>query len=264
MVKEKTGSIVRIENKTAIKLLICAIFVLILSVLLNVKPGVNNSICQVYYFLSVLGLLILFLKYSRLKGIYIDEDKVNKCYNFADLLSIFIITSTIFQFIFVFLFFPARVNGESMEPTFHNEQFIIVSSNNDVKNFDVVVIEYKKTDIITTLKDGELLIKRVIAKGGDTFYYLNGELYLNGENVKEDYLDCIPKDIKIDDFKNYEGIVYDEVNKKYIVQDGYYFVLGDNRKNSNDSEELGLFKESQILGKVEYKSQGFLKFEKVN
>ena len=137
---------------------------------------------------------------------------------------------------------------------------------NQIDNQDVVVIEYKKNAnnyFASGLKDGELLIKRVIAKGGDTFYYYNGKLYINGVLYEEPYLGCIPVEIKIDNFKEYEGIEYDYDRKCYVVSDGYYFVLGDNRLHSNDSEELGLFKEEQILGKVEYRINNLFSWEKL-
>jgi len=243
----------KIENKISIKLIVSALFILLLTILLTIKPGVNNVISRAYYLISIGGLLLLFFKYQYSLGLYISDKKINSCYNIADLLSIFVVACAVFQFIFIFWFFPARVKGPSMEPTFYTGD-LIICSNTDVDNQDVVVIEVSKN---------VLYIKRVIAKGGDTFYYHEGKLYVNGVLHEETYLGCPPKEIKIDDFKHYEGIEYDLERKCYVVSEGYYFVLGDNRLHSNDSEEIGLFTEEQILGKVEYKMNNLFSWEKL-
>ena len=63
--------------------------------------------------------------------------------------------------------------------------------------------------------------------------------------------------------KDYNGIEYDEEEDCYIVEVGYYFVMGDNRGGSNDSRQLGLFTEEQIVGKVIYELHSLFEWEKV-
>ena len=59
---------------------------------------------------------------------------------------------------------------------------------------------------------------------------------------------------KINDIYNFDGeftyIEDNEVKTSFIIPNGYYFVVGDNRINSNDSRKIGLVKEDNIEGVV--------------
>jgi len=88
---------------------------------------------------------------------------------------------------------------------------------------------------------GKPLVKRVIAKGGDTISidYNTGAVTVNGELLQEDYI-AEP---------TYLG--YDVVFP-YTVPEGFVFVMGDNRNASLDSRSssVGCIDERDILGKV--------------
>ena len=99
---DKMFNRLKIERKITIKIITIAVFVLILSFLLNVKPGVNTTISFAYYVISILGLFILYYKYINSLGINISDDKINSCFNFADFLSVFVIACTIFQVVFIY------------------------------------------------------------------------------------------------------------------------------------------------------------------
>lgn len=159
-----------------------------------------------------------------------------------------------------FLFSCVVVSGSSMNPTLETGDVLIMNIAKECDYGDVVVIDGKKKS--GTDKDGnavyEWLIKRVIAKGGDTVDIKDGGVWLKkfGEAefslLEEDYVSAgnITE-------KNGEGI------KKYpfIVPDGEIFFLGDNRGNSSDSRYYGTCKESQIIGVVDefaIKTKGFL------
>jgi len=158
-----------------------------------------------------------------------------------------------------------------MEPTLVNNQVLIVrSSNKNINNFDVVVAAYDQSINIYNdnggLKSGDLLVKRVIAKGGDTFYYEDGKLYLNGELIEEEYTNSFTYDFGLDNqrFATQRGALrYDEESDLFYVNEGYYFLMGDNRGVSNDSRQLGLFKEEQIVGVVKYELHGIFDWEKM-
>ena len=121
---------------------------------------------------------------------------------------------------------PIKVNGESMMNTLHDGDIMIMNSISyrfsDIKRYDIVIIN-----------DGnELIIKRVIGLPGDTIKCVNNKLYINGKRIKDKYASSKTSDFSVD------------------VDDGEYFVLGDNRSNSMDSRVFGTFKKEEILGKT--------------
>ncbi|RIL38259.1 signal peptidase I [Staphylococcus equorum] len=140
------------------------------------------------------------------------------------------------------------VSGLSMYPTFDDKDRVVVSkiskTLHHLDNKDVIVFhENSKEDYI----------KRLIGKPGDIVEYKSDQLYVNGNEIKEPYLkynkdhkyiDTLTEDFKSKDLKSSNG-------KAQIPKDKY-LVLGDNRQNSKDSrsEEVGLIKEEQIVGKV--------------
>lgn len=120
-----------------------------------------------------------------------------------------------------FLFTPILVSGESMKPTLDGGEVMILNKLSKIDRFDIVVVDIKKEDII----------KRVIALPGETISCENGTIYVNGKKQEEGYSKGITGDFE-----------------KITLADDEYFVLGDNRENSLDSEELGPMKEEQIKG----------------
>ncbi|QXE03079.1 signal peptidase I [Terribacillus sp. DMT04] len=146
----------------------------------------------------------------------------------------------------MFLFAPIVVDGPSMQPTLHDNDFMIVNKLSyhlhDPERKDIVVFH------ATEEKD---YIKRVIGIPGDHVEMIDDTLYINGEVVEEPYLESekealadggnLTNDFKLEDLPgNYEEI-----------PEGYVLVLGDNRRNSTDSRYIGLIPEDQIVGKVQ-------------
>ena len=127
-----------------------------------------------------------------------------------------------------------KVDGHSMDPTLFNGERILINLMKQPDYGDIVVV-----DGYTSY--GKPLVKRVIAKGGDTISidYASGTVTVNGEVLEEDYI-AEP---------TYLG--YD-VEFPYTVPEGTVFVMGDNRNNSLDSRSsyVGCIDERDILGKV--------------
>ncbi|KPJ94614.1 MAG: hypothetical protein AMJ53_04895 [Gammaproteobacteria bacterium SG8_11] len=173
-----------------------------------------------------------------------------------------------------FLVEPFRIPSGSMMPTLLVGDFILVNKfaygvrlpviNTkiiDVSNpqrGDVAVFRYPKdpsTDYI----------KRVIGVPGDRISYYNKQLYINGEAIalenKEIYqgvgsgIGMSGAQVKLEDLDGTKHqILVDRhrptINDEYIVPDGHYFVMGDNRDNSNDSRFWGTVPESNLVGKA--------------
>ncbi len=137
--------------------------------------------------------------------------------------------------IFSFFFRIIQVDGSSMVPTLVNgDKLIVWGAGYTPQRGDVVIV-----DSYTSY--GKPLVKRVIAKGGDTLHRLCDPVrgLVNGEVLQEDYI-AEP---------TYLG--YD-VTFPYTVPEGTVFVMGDNRNQSLDSRStyVGCIDERDILGKV--------------
>lgn len=125
------------------------------------------------------------------------------------------------------------VDGNSMQPNFHSNQFIIVSRLSymfsELKRGDVVVFHYPR-------QPDRDFIKRVIGLPGDTVVILGGLVYVNGELLEEPYIErfCTGK----------------SCDGEWVVGPEEYFVLGDNRASSQDSQDFGPVERKYIVGRA--------------
>ena len=154
-----------------------------------------------------------------------------------------------------------RVHGASLNPTLEEQDFLIVINNKNVKHGDIVIVD---TNLKITSKDIEglgpiskfrigktkNLIKRVIAVEGDSIQLSNGEVFLNGEKLEENYING----------SQTNGNIFIEK-----IPEGKVFVMGDNRGNSLDSRnsEIGLVSIKDIKGKARLRLYPFSKAGKL-
>ena len=135
---------------------------------------------------------------------------------------------------------PVVVRGDSMYSTLEDGEVLFLSKINykieDIDRFDIVVVK----DI-----DNDLIIKRVIGLPGDSVEYKEGILYINNEEIKEDYTDYEMEDFNVDSICEIT-----DINCNGIIPKDKYLVLGDNRRVSADSRVKGLINREQILGKT--------------
>lgn len=140
-----------------------------------------------------------------------------------------------------FFFEPVMVDGDSMEPTLSDGDYLLLNKFSDIERFDIVVFPPPDTD-------DTQYVKRVIGLPGDTIEYREDVLYLNGEPTEQPFLEDIPEEelafYSSGDFTLLTLLGVDE------VPEGQYFVLGDNRLNSRDSRAFGFVDEESVLGKV--------------
>lgn len=122
-----------------------------------------------------------------------------------------------------------KIDGSSMEPTLHNEQYLIINNLsyflNEPKRGEVIVFHHPRSDLN--------LIKRIIGLPGDHVEIRNQEVRVNGVLLNEPYISAPP---------NYNGT--------WDVPEGNYFVLGDNRNSSSDSHTWQFLPEENIIGKA--------------
>ncbi|WP_347565215.1 signal peptidase I [Candidatus Enterococcus moelleringii] len=120
------------------------------------------------------------------------------------------------------------VMGESMNPTFWEEEVVQVKAHHSPRRFDVVVLHPPN--------DPEALyLKRVVGLPGERLDYQDGQLFVNGKPVTDEFAEQT------------EDFVWEQVSTALIPED-HYFVLGDNRAVSMDSRSFGFVSEKQILG----------------
>ena len=155
------------------------------------------------------------------------------------------IKSMIISLIFVivltqFIARPVRVEGLSMYPSLNDKEIgfsnIISTKISDIKRFDVVVVYLEEQN--------KYIVKRVIGLPGDEVMVQDEILYINGEEVKEPFLDNTYRQQFVTEDREFTK----DISPITVGTDQYY-LLGDNRPNSIDSRMYGLFEEDMIKSK---------------
>src|SRR5262245_8787862 len=135
--------------------------------------------------------------------------------------------------IVTFGFQVARVDGLSMAPTLEDHDRLIVNKLvyelGDPRPGDIVMLYYP-------LNPEKMFVKRVIAREGDTVRIVDGRVYVNDVPLHDDYVPL--------EFRSHDDW------GPQVIQQGYYFVMGDHRNNSSDSRHWGPVPKKYIVGKV--------------
>lgn len=157
---------------------------------------------------------------------------------------------------------PFRFPSGSMIPTILPGDFFLVDTwhyqNHPVTRGDLVVFAYPKDPRVD-------YAKRVIGLPGDVVQYTQKQIFINGEPVTQEKLPTYyPENSNFGEWiqrKEHLGnisyaVVIDSsrpiLNGQFTVPKGHYFVMGDNRDNSNDSRYWGFVPEQNLKGKVLY------------
>ncbi|MBM7588127.1 signal peptidase I [Bacillus pakistanensis] len=139
-----------------------------------------------------------------------------------------------------FLFAPVAVQGESMMPTFENNNRLVVSKISEIDHFDVIVFRSPISE--------KNFIKRVIGLPDDTIEMNNDQLFINGKVYQESYLSQNRKIAEQAGMKKLTG----DFGPITVPKDNY-FVMGDNRLNSTDSREFGSISNESVVGEVGFR-----------
>lgn len=139
-----------------------------------------------------------------------------------------------------------QVDGSSMSPTLENKDNLITDKISyrfkDPQRYDIIVFPFQ-------YQENTYYIKRIIGLPGETVQIMDQKVYINGEELGEQY----GKEPMNDPGAYSEPI---------ILGDDQYFVLGDNRNNSSDSRDpsVGLIKGEDIIGRAWLRIWPFSKF----
>ena len=134
-----------------------------------------------------------------------------------------------------FLLINARVPSESMEKTIMTGDRVfgnrLAYLFDDPERFDIVVFKYPDDE-------SQLFVKRVIGLPGETVEIKDGKVYINGSETPLD--DSFTPETPTGDYG------------PYVVPDGSYFMLGDNRNHSGDSRfwKQPYVEKEKIVGKA--------------
>lgn len=155
-----------------------------------------------------------------------------------DALQPVVMAFAIFMMVYLFLFQPHKVDGNSMYPNFYNKEYILTDKityrRSGPQRGDVVVFHAPPPN------DADF-IKRIIGLPGETIMVKEGLVYINGRQLKEVYL---PLDLlTLEKSFLRSGVPYQ-------IPAGYYIMFGDNRNFSSDSREWGPVSRTAIVGKA--------------
>lgn len=168
-----------------------------------------------------------------------------------------------------FIVEPFQIPSGSMKPTLKIGDFILVNKwhygfrlpvigtkvipMNEPQRGDVVVFKYPKDPRVN-------YIKRVVGLPGDRVGYQNKMVYINGQPQSQTLLEQLPPqnpqllliDETLGDVSHqiYRDVAPPRRPAEWIVPEGHYFVMGDNRDNSNDSRFWGFVPDELLVGKA--------------
>lgn len=175
-----------------------------------------------------------------------------------------------------FLFEPFKIPSGSMIPTLLIGDFIVVNKYSyglrlpvlntkfievgEPKRGDVVVFRYPVDQSVN-------FIKRVVGMPGETVTYRDKRLYINGEPIElvggapylSESVKCSTPRPDAMRFREDLGTMRHDIlvhenmrgrNGQWVVPEGHYFMMGDNRDRSNDSREWGFVPEDHLVGRA--------------
>lgn len=171
--------------------------------------------------------------------------------NVLEFIKVVIISLLIILPIRYFIIQPFYVKGASMEPTFHDHEYLIIDEISyrfkEPQRGEVIVFRYPQNP-------QEYFIKRIIALPGETVEIIDGDIYIYNREK--------PEGFRLDESSYLSSNI-----KTYNIEDSAtslkgdeYFVLGDNRYASKDSRTFGPLNKSFVTGKVLLRGWPFSRF----
>lgn len=142
-----------------------------------------------------------------------------------------IIFAVVLALVNVFIITINVVSGPSMEPNFHNNQYVLVDKlsyfTREPRRGEAVILRFPGDPEKTRY------IKRIIGLPNETIVISDSKVYINGKQIRESY---IPEE------------TLTEPDRQLKLGKNEYYVMGDNRENSNDSRVFGAIERRFFVG----------------
>lgn len=181
----------------------------------------------------------------------------------------------------LFVFNTVEVDGASMNPTYENNEVVVVNKVKKLQRGDVVVFyknevsnkftaQFASREECQAGQPYEKLIKRVVATGGDKIWVQriansDTEVFYqvvidaaDGKRYFENYYVKRGENLPMETYYLHSGVGWTDMgvlencteSEPFVVSDDCFFAMGDNRALSKDSRYFGEFKVSQLFGVV--------------
>lgn len=149
-----------------------------------------------------------------------------------------------------FVFQPFFVRGQSMEPNFHNGDYLIIDELSyqfrAPRRGEVIVFKYPQDP-------SQRYIKRIVGLPGETIKIQDGQVFIYQDGVLQ----------ALDELVYLSQSLQTPGNLEAILSRDEYFVLGDNRSVSADSRRWGTLPEENIIGRVFLRAWPFAVLAKI-
>ncbi len=211
---------------------------------------------------------------SEKKGLQEEKlEKPGKFSYFFELIKVVIWALIIIIPIRTFLFQPFFVQGASMEPNFHDGEYLIINELG-YKETEVGIADKRlfKVEAYKDLERGDVVVFRYPKNPKD--YFIKRIIGLPGEKIKindgkvEVYNEDNPRGLILNE-NNYLPMVNNytacqQHNCLFELKEDEYMVLGDNRSHSSDSRTWGVLTQDYIIGKVLLRAWPLSRFDFFN
>lgn len=172
-----------------------------------------------------------------------------------------LIIGTLLHYFLVTIFI---IDGPSMEPDFHDKEIVLVS------RIGLFTGKYRRGDPMVIKFPGDperkKYIKRLIGLPGETVEIKDNKVYINGKLLVETYIKPVGTAIEEEwppfyesdaqeaeaELLHKEGKVLTKPDMKVELGPDDYFLMGDNRENSNDSRKWYPASKSDMIGPVRF------------
>ncbi|MFA6198578.1 MAG: signal peptidase I [Patescibacteria group bacterium] len=138
-----------------------------------------------------------------------------------------------------FLIQPFYVKGASMEPSFYDNQYLMIDEISyrfaEPHRGDIIVFKYPENP-------SQFFIKRVIGVPGETVEIRNGHVII--------YNTQAPRGEVLDESPYLAADVYTSGNETVELKSNEFYVMGDNREQSLDSRRIGPITKNYIVGRT--------------